>query len=397
MPLSASSTGHARQALSILLEAAALLLALVALAGVGQSLGHGNGLLLKALGGGVGAVAGLLAGYCHQLARQIVTLPADVALEQDKRQPVFYLRSFHDDVIMSRVGETDVPMLPAFASEQEQLERALRRIGPVVGVAVTPKEQLPLVGFSPLHLTDDEWRERVRDLMQKSALVVLRIARTEGVLWEFQEAPKVVSPERLLFLVPSQADYEAFLELTRNLLPFALPPYRKTRRPPKSTVTAIVYFKPGWQAFLIPLQIPKWRSETLTAALIQAMQPVYEQIKVPWRRGAPVALETASGRIWTSDGWRRRLRHHQLVVDRIGQPKPRLVFRIRRGPCSNRREPGRGSAGALLLQISLAPELLNWANARKTPEGASDEDQIVLAHHRHSRRRRRRARRYHRR
>lgn len=301
MPLSASSSGRARQALSILLEAAALLLALVALAGVGQSLGHGNGLLLKALGGGVGAVAGLLAGYCHQLARQIVTLPADVALEQDKRQPVFYLRSFHDDVIMSRVGETDVPMLPAFASEQEQLERALRRIGAVVGVAVTPKEQLPLVGFSPLHLTDDEWRERVRDLMQKSALVVLRIARTEGVLWEFQEAPKVVSPERLLFLVPSQGDYEAFLESTRNLLPFALPPYRKTRRPPKSTVTAIVYFKPGWQAFLIPLQIPKWRSETLTAALIQAMQPVYEQIKVPWRP-APLSL------------WKLLLAGYELVM-----------------------------------------------------------------------------------
>jgi len=82
MPSSARFTGNVRRGLSILLEVASLFLALVAVTGIGLVLGHESGFWLKVVGGGVGGAAGALAGYCHQLARQIVTLPAEAALQQ---------------------------------------------------------------------------------------------------------------------------------------------------------------------------------------------------------------------------------------------------------------------------------------------------------------------------
>ena len=188
-----------------------------------------------------------------------------------------------------RLLDFGVPMLQTISTEQEHLRRALTRIGPVIGGSDPniPKGKQPIVS-APIKMSRDDWQDRITTHIQKSALVVLRIAITPGILWEFQEAIKKVPAQRLVFLVPSQAEYESFVALYKGVFPFALPPFSSSRRPPKGSVTAIIYFRSNWQPCFVPLEIPRWRGETLTAALIHAMKPIYEQLGMPWKR-APIS------------------------------------------------------------------------------------------------------------
>jgi hypothetical protein len=269
-----------RRILSISLECLAVFLAVATLIGVGIVLNKDHGILVKAIGGLASGLSGSLAAYLHRQARILVVVSADEVQQTDKRRPVFYLRSFRDDEKTATTVATDVPGLQTLSSEQEHLETALRRIGPVIGAAALDSTQL---GFGPVKMSHHEWRENVIELMKQAQLVVLRIANTEGVLWEFGNAVKFVAPQRLLFLVPAHKDYDSFKILSGKLFPLELPDYKRPRRAPRATLTGIVYFTSNSQPRFAPLEIPKWRGETLTAALIHAMKPVYDELGLPWK------------------------------------------------------------------------------------------------------------------
>ncbi len=277
-----------RLIVSLVFKLLAAVLAAGAFLGFSVAIGHDGSFVFKALCGTAGAFCGVLASYAYIYSKRLVALSASELRKTDPRPPVFYLRAFQDDWKTADLRQTDIPVFHSFSTEQEHLERALRRVGPVVAAA-TPREKLPHLGFGGVSM-DDRWKEDVLSLMKQSSLVVLRCATTDSVLWEVDQAVKAVAPERLLLLVPASAvEYEAFRIKMGGMFPKPLPEFRKSRKPPKATVAAIIYFDRDWTPCLVPLEIPAWRGETLTAAMIHAMKPVYGQLGLAWR-AAPFSL-----------------------------------------------------------------------------------------------------------
>ena len=132
-------------------------------------------------------------------------LSADELLGRDTRAPVLYLRSFRDDdegalddygfVIFRTLLRAMVWRTP-----EQELSALLQRIGPVVAIG-KPGEELPSLGAARLYVTNDAWQATVSALMRRAALVVLRVGSSPGVVWEIEEALRLLPRERLLLVL----------------------------------------------------------------------------------------------------------------------------------------------------------------------------------------------------
>lgn len=163
------------------------------------------------------------------LGRRLGTPTIEQLRRLDPRPPVLYLRAFSIDA--SDVDEAaDTPWGRVMTlRDEEVLTEALRGVGPVFAVG-EPGTSLPLPGASRMTLEDHAWQARVRKLMDDSALVVLRIGFSEGVLWEVETAVATVPPERLLLFCPRylsgsrlDARFGDFRERTASIFPAPLP------------------------------------------------------------------------------------------------------------------------------------------------------------------------------
>jgi len=271
------------------LKAATLAFGVIALLGFGIAAGTNNdaSLPMRLLGCVVAGAAGVTASSTWRYAKQVSAISADELRQRDTRQPVLYLRPFDDDAATTELKPGDLPMFHSFSAEDEHLKAALSRIGPVILIN-NPGGRQVLAGGGTSY-RDEDWQEAVRREMKEARLVVLRTGTTPGLLWEFAEALKLVEPKRLMLLVPRGGEYEAFREKTSALVRKPLPSVTAAKSPPKATILNLIYFSPDWSPASVSLAIPKWRGETLTAALIHAMPPVYAALGEPWRP-APLSL-----------------------------------------------------------------------------------------------------------
>jgi hypothetical protein len=136
--------------------------------------------------------------------RRLTAPMATEILKRDLRRPVLYLRAFRDDLIRSIRTPSSERYLFGDLSVEEELALKMRGVGPFVAIG-KPGERLPQLGAARMYVPDSQWQSCVRDLMEKSQLVILRIgsAVTPGLVWEFTEAIKSVPTERLiLFFYP---------------------------------------------------------------------------------------------------------------------------------------------------------------------------------------------------
>lgn len=160
------------------------------------------------------------------------TVPAEIVLADDPRPPVLYLRSFTSDSRTARVdkdnsGIADFISIPSsfFSfvrewrghSEEEYWSSAMSRIGP--SVAIGAPGQLPFRGSARLYVSDDQWQAKVHELILQAALVVvLGGGGGEGLRWEIEQVSMFVSPERLVFLLPSKvSDFESLRSVLREI------------------------------------------------------------------------------------------------------------------------------------------------------------------------------------
>lgn len=124
-------------------------------------------------------------------------------LAADPLPPVLYLRSFRDDGTVwldseqGRLAQWWSKLL-AFRTTEEQCVAALQAVGPVVAIG-KPGEPIPELGAARLYVGHDAWQSEVRRLMDRAALVVVRIGTSPGVLWEIEQALMRLPRERLVF------------------------------------------------------------------------------------------------------------------------------------------------------------------------------------------------------
>ena len=222
--------------------------------------------------------------------------------ELDAEPFALYLRSFQDDASFDAAQiRPGMPALIQFLisgrSEEEQIARAVRRIGRLVAVG-EPGERLPYVGADRLYLPIDGWHEPVRELITRARLVLLAVGPGEGTMWELVECMRLLPPNRLVLLVPLEQDgYEVFRQDARKRLavlanPPPLPPYQpdpRIKSPMMSSrLKAVVRYSADgnrWQATFVWLEseamqirrLPLFR-DMVYVALKHALLPTVEHL-----------------------------------------------------------------------------------------------------------------------
>jgi hypothetical protein len=134
-------------------------------------------------------------------------------LETDPRAPVLYLRSFSDDKL----------------GAEETLAGCLKQLGPVIAIG-KPGERIPRLGAARLQVGPKDWQDEVHRLMERAQLIVFRAGMTDGLLWEFGEASKLVKSKPLLICAPiphpgdvtnKEQQYQRFKRALANSFPAA--------------------------------------------------------------------------------------------------------------------------------------------------------------------------------
>lgn len=230
---------------------------------------------------------------------------AESLISKDPRPPVLYLRSFQDDPIAAQGKlqwsipgpQGSQPLSWVAETEEQQLAQVMNEIGPFVALG-RPGEMLPEIGAARTYTSNDEWQNKVLNLMGRAKLIVLRAGDTPNFLWEFETAVKQVRPEHVIVLFPyDAAQYNAFrrkIEKSIPGLPFSLPNYfPETTKgiwvtedlSDAGSIRGVLYFEPNWRPQLLALkglgaEIPNPLAESLKITL----EPVFKQLGVPWKK-----------------------------------------------------------------------------------------------------------------
>jgi len=138
---------------------------------------------------------------------------ASYVLAKDSRAPVVYLRPFEVD----RTARGFEGLI--FGS--------LKDLGPIVAIG-RPDEKSPSESrIARAYLTDDQWQDRVSDLIGRARLVVAQIGTSEGLVWELIQAVHLLRPDQLIVCLGGRRHtnlrYQQFREQTSPIFPRGLP------------------------------------------------------------------------------------------------------------------------------------------------------------------------------
>jgi hypothetical protein len=175
-------------------------------------------------------------------------------LISDKRPPILYLRSFDDEVHDNRFsrflrcafsGKQMSMGTPAWGPrEQAELAKLMNKIGPYIAIG-RPGESMPELGAARMYISDQEWKSKVRHLMDQAKIVVIRAGKTEGLRWEVSELVNLIPPKRVLIILPQfEGDYDPFRNWADQVMPVKLPD--------KAPKDRWLMFDSSWKPILLP-------------------------------------------------------------------------------------------------------------------------------------------------
>lgn len=161
-------------------------------------------------------------------------------LQKDGRDPILYLRSFHDDT-------SGHPERFVQKTYEERTAEHYNQYGPVLAIG-NPKEEVPLLGALRIYFDNDIWRPGVLYLMSVAQLVIIHAGISYNTLWELGVAKQRIDPQRLVIsffpwvehdLITRHRLYLRFKKWADKILECSLPEEL-------GTATFIV-FEPGWK------------------------------------------------------------------------------------------------------------------------------------------------------
>jgi hypothetical protein len=219
--------------------------------------------------------------WCRSLGWRILAGRADAGFNRDARPHTLYLRPFQFDRSWAPQDPFRMPR-----TYEEHFARVLGKFGPFVAIG-RPGEPLPELGAGRVYVEDDVWQQRVQELMENAAVVLLTVGDSGGLQWELEQAVALAGPERLLLFVPfgsspdqraqasaRQSAYDAFRLWAQNVLPRGLPA--------QIGDSCFIYFAKDWTPLLLPppevtflLGIKRVRVEVAN----QVLQPLLESLQ----------------------------------------------------------------------------------------------------------------------
>ena len=230
---------------------------------------------------------GVLGGLCSVGAKRLSARRDLANKADDVRAPVVYLRSFQLDKRFAR-RQMGMVRVVSVCTEEEQLAKALREIGPVVAIG-KPGERLPRLGAQRIYVEDADWQEQIRFWFARAALVLIQVPSepTQGVTWEIDQSLNVVALDRLVFLV--SGIFKSVDWLIQKLRDHGLTVERVTNLrlgPYGSPISGIIHFDNG-RAEFSPLVKPPFFKRPFFSPLVpvyrSALRPVTTRITGSWR------------------------------------------------------------------------------------------------------------------
>ncbi|WP_377267413.1 hypothetical protein [Peterkaempfera sp. SMS 1(5)a] len=203
---------------------------------------------------------------------------------------VLYLRPFAEDVKRGEVsrnmyneqqqhdlfGELMLAVLSS-KDEEEHIADALRPVGPLLAVG-GHDAKIPHAGAMRMYLPMDAWRQPVRELIKRARLVVLTLGTTQGTLWEFTEAMRVLPPERLVLLVPGSMDDTSYAKVRRLSRETVTLPALATDLDRNKSIASIIRFSAEWQPSVTHVKNVTLPWQNLFTRLAPALRPSLEQL-----------------------------------------------------------------------------------------------------------------------
>lgn len=149
----------------------------------------------------------LIAGL-DALGRRLRAASLREVVERDPRSPILYLRSFDEDRLtlpatLHRRGLMDTLNVVRRRRFEEAMVVQLQRFGPVVAIA-PPGSGIPAIGAARASYGHDEWQDRVTELAQRAAVVVLSATPDsvrEGFGWEIDLVAGRLGHTRVMVVV----------------------------------------------------------------------------------------------------------------------------------------------------------------------------------------------------
>ena len=126
---------------------------------------------------------------------------------------VLYLRSFVDD----KTTNKRISIINDVRTEEEVLVDVLSDIAPVYAIGDPKDKKMPL-GASRIYVDDEHWKSTVIDMMNRAAVVVLRLGKTDSFWWEVETAVKNISLQKVMFIVPESKTFNNVATLYKILL-----------------------------------------------------------------------------------------------------------------------------------------------------------------------------------
>lgn len=163
--------------------------------------------------------------------------PVDLATDDY----TLYLRCFNDDSLTERSPDMN------YRSEEENVMSVVRKIGKPVAIGC-PADKTPPLGAYRIYVGDDEWQDKVVELVERAKLVVLRIGLTEGLAWEVLHCLNNIRDlTRFVLVVPyckgvnllSLGNLATNMQVCRGDLVKSTVHYNK---PAKGTIASFLYF-----------------------------------------------------------------------------------------------------------------------------------------------------------
>jgi hypothetical protein len=165
-------------------------------------------------------------------------------------------------------------VVPTLTSEEEEICKAFRSIGPLVALG-RPGEKLPYIGASRVYVEGSKWREQASDLIQRASMVVIRAGMTLSIAWELRRVVELKERRRIIFLVPwhVSTQYDEFRGQLQEEVGIELPPF-PTGSPKwiQSSIKGIVYFDDAGMPSFVPLEYALIKAGTLSKFLGAALR-----------------------------------------------------------------------------------------------------------------------------
>ena len=173
----------------------------------------------------------VLGTYIYRRARRAAMLPGSALMKNDMRPIVLYLRSFHDDsgiklrarAANGRILSERLVKIPF----EEVVTDHLWSYGPVLAIGdPRAKSKRASLGAARDYADDSSWHQKVTELIQQAAMIVVVAGGTEGLAWEIDTIARLGSLWKLVLLLPPvgvqelQARWQALVtHVSSNVLP----------------------------------------------------------------------------------------------------------------------------------------------------------------------------------